>query len=59
MSWPLVWDCDLKGWITEWQRQATLEIQGMKPRQRVPHLGKGNRFVWKLAAPTQKTMFDR
>lgn len=57
MSWPLVWDGDLKEWIAGWQGQGTLEIQGMKPRQRVPHLSESNLLVWKQPAPTQKSLF--
>ena len=50
MSWPLVWDGDLKEWIAGWQEQGILEIQGMKPRQRVPHLSESNLLVWKPSA---------
>jgi three-Cys-motif partner protein len=58
LSWPLVWDADVKDWIAEWQGQGTLVIQGMKPKQRVPRLNESNILVWKQSAPTQKTLFD-
>lgn len=47
MAWPLVWDCDVKDWIAEWQQGGRLTIQNMQPRQRVPKLEAANRLVWR------------
>ncbi len=58
MSWPLVWDGDVKEWVAEWQKKGTVEVQGMKPRQRVPHLGEANTLVWKQPSPTQLILFS-
>jgi three-Cys-motif partner protein len=58
MSWPLVWDVDVKDWIAEWQRQGALEVQGLKPRQRVPRLGGANRLIWKQGPPAQRSLFE-
>ena len=44
MSQPLTWESDLKSWITEWRDR--IRVEGMKPRQRVPHLGESNSLVW-------------
>lgn len=45
LSSPLVWDCDVKEWIKEWQHEGSLRIDGMKSRQRVPKLDEGNVLV--------------
>jgi three-Cys-motif partner protein len=58
MRWPLVWERDVKDWIAEWEEQGTLEIQGMKPKQRVPRLNESNLLAWKERAPTQKELFS-
>lgn len=44
MSQPLTWESDLKSWIAEWRDRV--RVEGMKPRQRVPHLGESNTLVW-------------
>ncbi len=46
VSVPLVWESDLKEWIRDWQTDGCLQIQGMQPRQRVPHRGKENYLQW-------------
>jgi hypothetical protein len=43
MSFPLVWEVDLKGWISEWKQEGSLQVKGMKGGQRVPKIGR--RFV--------------
>ena len=43
----LVWDTDLKQWIREWCSQGALTIEGLKPKQRVPHRGAGQALVWR------------
>ena len=47
MTFPLIWESDLKGWIHEWEQDDQLEIMGMKERQRVPQLGEDNYLAWK------------
>ncbi len=45
---PLVWESDLKEWITEWEKEKLLSIEGKKTsRQKVPHRNEGNFLVWK------------
>jgi three-Cys-motif partner protein len=44
MSKPLTWESDLKEWIGDWS--PSVHVEGMKPRQRVPHLGESNYLVW-------------
>jgi three-Cys-motif partner protein len=46
LSFPLVWDRDVKEWIRGWQEAGSLRIEGMKPRQRVPKLDEKNVLVW-------------
>lgn len=47
LSEPLSWESDLKQWIDSWKAEGRLSIEGMQPRQRVPHRDKGNYLVWK------------
>jgi three-Cys-motif partner protein len=46
LSFPLVWECDVKDWLREWCGQGQLTIEGLKPRQRVPKLGEANMLIW-------------
>jgi three-Cys-motif partner protein len=46
LSFPLVWESDLKNWINSWKEQGLLQIDGMKPRQRVPKLDEHNVLRW-------------
>jgi hypothetical protein len=46
LSFPLVWDCDLKDWVQEWSAEELLTVDGMTKGQRVPRLGKNNFLVW-------------
>lgn len=45
LSYPLVWESDLKEWIGEWKNADMLRIDGMKPGQRVPKLEEGNVLI--------------
>jgi three-Cys-motif partner protein len=51
LSFPLVWDCDVKDWIAAWRKAGALGIEGMKPGQRVPKLEAGNVLVWQGPRP--------
>ncbi len=42
LSFPLVWESDLKEWVKEWK----LRIEGAKPRQKGPKLEENNVLVW-------------
>jgi len=46
LSQPMAWESDLKEWIKEWQKQGHLTVEGMRPRQRVPHRGEENLLIW-------------
>jgi three-Cys-motif partner protein len=46
LSFPLVWDSDLKNWIKHWKAEGLIKLEGMKPGQRVPKLDGGNLLVW-------------
>jgi three-Cys-motif partner protein len=47
IRFPLVWESDLKDWISEWRAEATAEIEGLGPRKKVPKRGQGHVVVWK------------
>jgi hypothetical protein len=44
MSQPMTWDSDLKSWIRDWS--GSVRVEGMRPGQKVPHLGESNYLVW-------------
>jgi three-Cys-motif partner protein len=46
LSYPLVWESDLKEWMADWRKEGLLQIQGLKTRQRVPKLEGDNVLVW-------------
>jgi hypothetical protein len=46
LTTPLVWESDLKEWISEWVKVGDLRIDGMKPKQRVPRRQESNFLVW-------------
>ena len=46
LAQPLVWESDLKDWISARVKNGMLRIDGMTAKQRVPHRGKGNHLVW-------------
>ena len=46
LSFPLVWESDLKAWIAAWASSNQLTIEGMKPRQRVPRRNANNLLSW-------------
>lgn len=45
MTFPLIWESDLKKWLTDWKNAGCLEFAGMKDNQRVPQ--RGNNIMWK------------
>ncbi|HSH40127.1 MAG TPA: hypothetical protein VK993_15245 [Chthoniobacterales bacterium] len=47
VSEPLSWESDLKQWVEEWKAEGRLSVEGMNPRQRVPHRNQRNYLVWK------------
>jgi hypothetical protein len=46
LSYPLVWESDLKHWIEVKRGEHLLRVDGMQPRQRVPRLEENNFLVW-------------
>ena len=44
VSFPLVWESDLKAWIAEWKKGGRIEIEGLVGKQRVPQLDKNHRL---------------
>ena len=47
MTFPLIWESDLKGWLGDWKNMGRLEFSGMKEMQRVPKRGQDIRITWK------------
>jgi three-Cys-motif partner protein len=47
MQFPVVWDSDLKDWLSEWKRDGKIEMAGLKQKERVPKLRSGHRIVRK------------
>ena len=46
LSFPLVWESDLKDWIAEWQEEGSVVVNGLGPRERVPKLDQGHRLTF-------------
>ncbi len=46
MRFPLTWETDLKGWISEWRKAGKLTIKGIKKNERVPKRGTGIALCW-------------
>ncbi|HEY2092692.1 MAG TPA: three-Cys-motif partner protein TcmP [Thermoanaerobaculia bacterium] len=38
LTYPLVWEGDLKDWITAWRTEGRITVTGLGPRERVPKL---------------------
>ena len=38
LTFPLVWESDLKEWIASWQHDGSVTVNGLGPRERVPKL---------------------
>ena len=53
LSFPLVWESDLKSWITAWEKSGQLRVEGKQPKQRVPKRQEKNFLVW-IAPPNLK-----
>lgn len=47
MTFPLIWESDLKDWLSDWKRTGCLEFTRMKEAQRVPQRGQNIQIVWK------------
>ena len=45
MQFPVVWDSDLKSWLTEWRDAGKIRMPDLKPKERVPKLQAGHRIV--------------
>ena len=39
---PLVWERDLKEWISKWRDESAVEVVGLKPGAKVPQLRKAH-----------------
>jgi three-Cys-motif partner protein len=47
LQFPVVWESDLKDWLTEWREAGKIEMPDLKPRERVPKPRCGHRIVRK------------
>ena len=45
LSWPLVWERDLKKWIGEWQKTGLIVLEGLQGHERVPRREQGHMLV--------------
>jgi three-Cys-motif partner protein len=46
LSRPLVWESDLKGWIDEWKKAGSLDVEGLG-NEKSPKVGKRHFLMWK------------
>jgi three-Cys-motif partner protein len=47
MRFPVVWDSDLKDWLSQWRKEGRIEVANLKPPERVPKLGANHRIKLK------------
>jgi three-Cys-motif partner protein len=43
MRFPVVWESDLKQWLTEWHKVGKVELPNLKPGERMPKRSAGHR----------------
>lgn len=46
VSFPLVWESDLKEWISEWREEGAVVVNGLGPRERALKLNAGHRLTF-------------
>jgi|CXWL01.1.fsa_nt_gi three-Cys-motif partner protein len=46
LSFPLVWEQDLKDWLRDWERAARISVVGLGPKERVPKWDREHRLRW-------------
>lgn len=56
LSFPLVWESDLKEWIKAWRREGSVIVNGLGPREQVPKLDHGHTLTF--VAPGQRVPAD-
>lgn len=44
VSFPLVWESDLKEWISGWREEGAVVVNGLGARERTPKLNAGHRL---------------
>jgi three-Cys-motif partner protein len=50
LSFPLVWEGDLRDWLEEWKKGGLVELRGISAKRRAPQLGQGILVLWKSQA---------
>lgn len=62
VSFPLVWESDLKDWISEWREEGAVVVNGLGPRERALKLNAGHRLIFiprdrrSLSPPSDRKM---
>jgi three-Cys-motif partner protein len=46
LSVPMVWESDLRRWLSDWSDQGLIHIKGLKPKERVPKRRSGVVIIW-------------
>jgi three-Cys-motif partner protein len=46
VSFPLVWESDLKEWVRIWKRDGLLRIEGLRGKQHVPQVSQDHTLDW-------------
>jgi hypothetical protein len=47
MRFPVVWESDLKEWLSEWRNGGKIELENLKHKERVPKRNAGHRVLRK------------
>ena len=46
LTFPLVWESDLKAWIAEWQQEGAVIVMGLAPKEKVPKLDHNHALIY-------------
>jgi len=51
ISFPLVWESDLKEWLKLWRRDGLVDVDGLRGKQKVPQVAQNHTLIWRDGAP--------
>ncbi len=46
---PLVWEVDLKSWISDWNKKGFLSVEGLKSSRHTIKQGQGHSVIWRTS----------
>lgn len=43
---PMIYESDIKAWLSEWEKDGLIRIEGLGPRERTPKINKNHIIIW-------------